>query len=268
MPYSPSPVGSLRRAILEVLATSGVNHRWGWGRHYFFEALQRKVPEQLGPRQVMEILWQLVAEGLVFIDYTQPAAENWEWALSERGRRLVETEADYEPDDPEGYLEALRSKIPDLDELVLLYTHEALMAYEARCYLASTVMLGVASERAFQLLGEAFASWLPKEEAEKFRKTFDNPRNNYITKFKEFRKRIEPRKRDIPPEFSDNMALNLDSIQDLLRINRNEAGHPTGRRIDRGEAYSNLKVFAYHLAKIYALKTFFIAKASNDEAQS
>lgn len=249
---------NLRRMILELLAGKR-DHLPDTRASFLLRALQKEASQELDRRQMMEVLWQLLSQGLVFVHYEELPPYALSWILSERGRRVVETEADYEPDDPEGYLKTLRIRIPDLDELVLLYAREALLAYEARCYLASTVMLGVASERAFQLLGESFARWLPGAEAENFRKAFDNPRNNYITKFGEFRKRIEPKKGDIPQEFADNMALNLDSILDLLRINRNEAGHPTGRRVDRDEAYINLQMFARYLQKLYALGAFFLS---------
>jgi hypothetical protein len=153
---------NLRQALLELLAGGG-DHRWGMGRYYLVEDLQKRVPQRLHPRQVMEVLWQLVSDGLVFVDYTQPSPDNWVWVLSERGQRVAASGADYEPDNPEGYLRVLRIRIPEIDEQVFLYVREALGAYAASCYLASSVMLGVASERAFQLLGESFALWLPVE---------------------------------------------------------------------------------------------------------
>jgi len=49
----------------------------------------------------------------------------------------------------------------------------------------------------------------------------------------------------------------MDSILDLLRIYRNESGHPTGRNISREDAFINLQMFARYLEKIYKLKSFF-----------
>lgn len=53
------------------------------------------------------------------------------------------------------------------------------------------------------------------------------------------------------------MSLTLDSVLDLLRITRNEAGHPTGRVVDRDEAFINLQMFARYLKKLYQLRAFF-----------
>jgi len=53
------------------------------------------------------------------------------------------------------------------------------------------------------------------------------------------------------------MALTFDSILDLLRIYRNDAGHPTGKQISRDDAFINLQMFVRYLQKLYAFKTYF-----------
>ncbi len=249
----------LKRAILKAIVDQKENGKTS----ILIEILQRNPKFQtLNDDQFSEIVWQLVAEGLVFLDTPHPQYRFWEWKASQKGIKVTNSNIDYEPDDPERYLQTLRKQIPELDEQVLLYAKEALGAYEGQCYLASTVMLGVASERAFQTLGEAFASWscLPAEEQQNFLKVFNNRKRTYVDKFQEFRKRIEPRKDNIPSELSDNMALTLDSVLDLLRTNRNEAGHPTGKRFDQDEVYINLQIFARLLKKLYAFRDFFLTR--------
>src|SRR6266704_2585301 len=61
----------------------------------------------------------------------------------------------------------------------------------------------------------------------------------------------------LPPELAENMSLSLDSVLDLLRVARNEAGHPTGRKVDRGEAYINLQMFARYLETLVGFRSFF-----------
>ncbi len=249
----------LRRTCLETLAATR-DRRLGMGRHYLYPAIQDQSAEAVSQLQVMQMLWEMLAEGLLYVNYSQPAPENWAWELTERGRRAA-ANGEYEPSDPGGYLDRLRARIAGLDELVLLYAAEALQAYGAGCYLASSVMIGVASERAFQLVGEAFAKWLPETEEQKFRQTVDNPSRTYSAKFGEFRKRLEPHKPQLPADFGENMALTLDSVLDLLRITRNEAGHPTGRRIEREDAYINLQMFARYLERMFELRGFLAGAA-------
>lgn len=215
---------------------------------------------QLGQQQLVAELWACLAERLVFLAADcDNSFGNWDWMLTNRGRQLIDSTEDYEPRDVDRYLNILRHRIPNIDPLIATYVREALAAYSAECCLASSVMLGVASERAFQLLGEAFADWLPVTESQKFREIFDRPRQTYISKFLEFRRRVEPLKDQLPEEFSENMALTLDSVLNLLRITRNEAGHPTGRRVDDDEAYINLQMFGRYLKKLYDLRAFFVS---------
>lgn len=98
--------------------------------------------------KVWEAVWGLVAEGLVYLDTESQGsgADNWRWKLSTAGVRVVEG-GPWEPGDPAGYVRRLRHQVPDLDLLALRYVEEALRASSARCYVAASVMLGVASSR-------------------------------------------------------------------------------------------------------------------------
>jgi hypothetical protein len=251
---------TLRRAILNRL-------RSGDRRTGFVSAdLQNTFGPRLSEQQVVGELWMCLADRLVFLAAdTHNAFSNWNWVLTPRGRNLIESRDDYEPDDADSYLTNLKHQIHGIDSLVLVFVREALRSYSAQCHLAASVMLGVASERAFQLLGEAFGGWLPEEESRRFLEVFEKPRQTYVAKFLEFRRRIEPLKNQLSDEFSDNMALTLDSVLDLLRITRNEAGHPTGRSVDRDEAYINLQMFARYLKKLYGLSAFFRANARKSQ---
>lgn len=43
-------------------------------------------------RQIMEGVWSLIGQGLAYIDYSQPAAENWMLHLTEAGRAAASDE--------------------------------------------------------------------------------------------------------------------------------------------------------------------------------
>jgi len=255
MPISST---TLQTALLKLLAKPNIDARLGRGRHYFAESLRSQFPpnEQPTPREIMSAVWSLVGQGLAYIDYSQPAPENWKLFLTDAGLAAAHDEA-MNPDNSGDYLERLAAGAPDANPIFLQYAREAVTSYNSRCYLASAVMLGVASEAAFLEMARSFGNWLPKAQRQKFLEIIENPRTNYITKFVEFRKRIEPLKSDIPDELSDGMSLWLDSILDLLRIYRNEAGHPTRKQLARDDAFINLQMFARYLQKLYALKAFF-----------
>ena len=234
----------IRRAILELLAGPRIDARLGQGKHYFFESLENRLGQDYNRHLAIQEVWQMIGDGLIYIDLETSSPDNWKLVLSEKGQHIIESGDDFSPYDPEEYLARLRKRIPLLDETVALYASESLRSFNADCYLSTLVMLGVASEKAFLLLAEAFATWLPDRQSEKLLSIIQDQKQNVIAKFTAFRKRIEPCKPKLPPEFADNMALTLDSVFDLIRIYRNESGHPTGKRPDKGDAFITLQMFA------------------------
>lgn len=250
----------LQTALLQILGSSDpqIDRRLGRGRYYLVEQLaQRFEPDsKLSSRKFMEVVWSLIGQGLAYIDLRQSAPENWALYLTESGIAAAKDEA-YNPDNPGGFLARLDSSVPDASSTVLMYAREAVLSYTARCYLSCAVMLGVASEAAFLEMALSFAGWLPDDRGKKFGEIIERKSTNFVAKFDEFRRRIEPEKPEIPSDLSDGMSLTLDAIADLLRINRNDAGHPTGRHIDRDEAFICLQMFGRYLQKLYTLKAFF-----------
>lgn len=69
--------------------------------------------------------------------------------------------------------------------------------------------------------------------------------------------RLEPRKPDLPEWIRDSLALHLDAVADLLRVARNDSGHLTGRHLDSGTAYVNLRMFGRYTEKLWALRRPF-----------
>lgn len=258
-----SKMNEHRRAILELLG-SRVDARLSRGHHGFFEALRNKIGRNYKRHLALQEMWQMVGDGLIYIDIEQPAPENWDLRLTEKGKDVLKSGDDFNPYDPGGYIDRLKGRIPGLDDVVLLYAKESLRSFNSDCHLGASVMLGVACERAFLLLAESFALWLPAGQSEKFLMIVQDPKQNFIAKFSEFRKRIEPCKPKLPPEFSDNMALMLDSVCDLIRVYRNESGHPTGKIVDKGDAFITLQMFAIYLQKIFGLRRFFLEKVKKD----
>jgi hypothetical protein len=243
---------NIRGEIIKILATPGADTR------FFDGYLPKTIREAAGCRhnQVWEALWGLTADGLIYLDPSgqgSSSTDNWRWKLSERGLQAA-SGGPWEPRDPEGYLRRLRRRIPDLDPIALRYVQEALGAFNARCYLASSVMLGVASEQIFIGLAQSVVEALGPS-AESLRRILDNPRGSQHTRFLELRKRLEPMRSQLPDDLAD--TLTLDAVADLLRITRNDAGHPTGRDVDEDTAYTHLQMAARYLEKMIALQRYF-----------
>jgi hypothetical protein len=70
---------------------------------------------------------------------------------------------------------------------------------------------------------------------------------------------VEARRVQLPNTLVDGMALTMDSVLDLLRVYRNDAGHPTGKSVTREDQYTHLQLFIRYLEKLYALRAFFLS---------
>jgi len=114
-------------------------------------------------------------------------------------------------------------------------------------------MLGVASERAVELVSRSLIEALD-DPATKLEKAIDDPRTSLSGRFSELRKRLEPLRPQLPEGLAD--TLTLDAVADLVRVARNEAGHPTGVELDEDTAYTHLQVVARYLQTMTALRVF------------
>lgn len=249
----------VRRAVLQQLAGGGASR---FGRPYLVSTTHQEIG--CSETEVWEALWGLVGEGLVYLDTAGQGSgtDNWQWRLSADGQRIAKG-GSWEPRDPNGYLDRLHREVPDLDALVELYLTEALKSFSGRCYLATSVMLGVAAERAFLVMAQAYAA-SPMVGAPAMAKELAKPRSNYFALWTEFRKRIEPVRQDLPDGLAD--ALTLDAIADLIRLTRNEVGHPTGRQIDVDTARVHLTIAPVYLRKMHQLTAHFAGLSEEVDA--
>jgi hypothetical protein len=254
----PPTSAVLQTMLLELLADRNTDKRLGMGQHALAAELKARLPEGERPtaQQIMAAMWSLVGQGLAYIDISEHAPENWKLALSESGTAAVQDQQ-LNPDNAGEYLNQLMARVPGMSDTVAQYTREALASYTNRCYLASAVMLDVAAEAAFLEMAGAFCGWVPDGSGQALQAILDRQDRNYILKFEEFRKRLGPHKPALPSELKDNMTLRLDAILDLLRVYRNDAGHPTGKQIPRADAFLNLVSFAHCVERLYALKAHF-----------
>lgn len=205
----------------------------------------------------MEAVWGLVGEGLVYLDPGIQGPDNWRWLLSTTGMQVAGG-GSWEPRDPENYLGRLRRHKPRVDPLAVRYVEEALAAFNGRCYLATSVMLGVASERMVDLLAQSLVGALG-ESAGKLRQAVEDPRRSQANRLAELQKCLAPLRPNLPEHLRDK--LTLDAVAELLRTTRNDAGHPTGSFVDEDTAYTHLHMAALYLQKMTDLEAHFRAEA-------
>ncbi|MCK5051583.1 MAG: hypothetical protein KAS53_07635 [Candidatus Cloacimonetes bacterium] len=233
------------------------DYKFYLGEHHIELFLQKYKTPELTKDDVLNLLGDLLSRNLIYTNICNRMSNNWFYVLSPKGKISLNS-GDYDPYNETSYITHLESEIPNISEDVLIYTKESIKSFNNQCYLASAVMIGVASECAFNEMLLNFSSWLKAgKEKTKFLGFQNNSRIMFINKFIDFRKSIQVRKTQLPKDLSDNMALTFDAILDLLRIYRNESGHPTGKFISHNSAFLNLNMFARYLQKLYLFRDFF-----------
>lgn len=200
--------------------------------------------------RVIEIVWNLIAEGIIHPG--ADAANDWpRYRITEHGQQVLKDLAS-SPFDPDGYLSRVSVFSPRVDDVIITYLTESLRTFRIGCYLASTVTLGCASEKAVLLLIDATADALPSPMGDNFRKKVEPLMMR--RKFEEFHKMLIGRVRgQLPKELDDLLDVQLNGIFDIIRNHRNAAGHPSGTVITQADAHANLYVFPTFLQKVYAV---------------
>ena len=222
---------------------------------YGGQSTKHQMPKE-DREKVREIINDFVIEGILGwgIDELNPGPPFLK--VTRYGKKCIDKQSP-QPYDPDGYLEYLKSEIPDIDDIILMYISESLHAYLRGLMLSSTVMLGGASEKAFLLLFESYTNaLLNPEKKKKFTARLTAPIKRKIDML---RQEFEILKKDnqIPKELADDLEIQLDGICNFIRNCRNDVGHPSGRKIDRSLAYANLRLFVPYCRRIYDLIEYF-----------
>jgi len=181
---------------------------------------------------------------------------NYPWfTITKYGKEAFQQE-DWLPYDPEGYVKALKEKVPDIDDITLAYIGESITAYNRRHLLSATLTLGVASENLMLLLIEAYLSWIkaPKRKADLEKKIKDR---FIYTQYKEFKLEFVNDIKNLPKELQGDWETYLDGVFNFIRLNRNSAGHPTGKKLDPKIVNAFLQIFSEYTSYIFQLIKYF-----------
>ena len=202
--------------------------------------------------RTQNILWDLIIEGILRPGLNDGQNNNLPFFHVTKYGKAILQDGSASPYDPDGYIKRLKDAIPKVDSVILTYLNEALRSFRIGCLLSSTVTLGCASEKAFLLLVGTYGNSLSSPSKEKFVK---NTEGRMIKRqYDEFQKMLDSElKARLPSNLKDDLDITLSGIFSMIRTLRNNSGHPTGREVNREQAYANLVVFPTYLKRIYAL---------------
>jgi hypothetical protein len=134
------------------------------------------------------------------------------------------------PEDQQGFLTALKVQVPQLDSIIDQYVQEAVAAYARQMFFASAVMIGAASEKTIYLLIDALASSL-KDHKEKAAIIKTIKERRLPTMFKQLQDNLSRAKKFMPWEVHEGAEAHLLSLQEAIRVQRNDAVHPQAGKV-------------------------------------
>lgn len=186
-----------------------------------------------------EVFWDLFRQGIVTLGKDESNNSFPFFRVTSWGEKAVRESDTYFITDTTIFERRVRDEIPNIDEISILYLKESFQAFRAACLISSAVMLGVAAEHIFQLLLDQLES--DPNQASRFNGVFQQ--RTILRKIDKFKAVIASDKALFPQDVKESFDTQFLGIQSLIRIYRNESGHPTGKVIDREQAFVNLRLF-------------------------
>lgn len=198
-------------------------------------------------RVALEYWWHLARLGVVAVPGESLGSFIGPWRtretifLTDHGRRLLER-GEESPHDPRKYLDGVKRRVPNADDIALAYLNEAVGAWSHGLNRASAVMLGCACERLVLLLAEAVAS-LGSPDANKVKKALEGIPVRISSLFDSLRVALFAIKDKLSGELRDAIDRKLSAVFDHARGLRNQSGHPTGEDVSSDDAEAGLLLF-------------------------
>ncbi len=201
--------------------------------------------------KITAVIWELIIEGVYTPGASMQTPNLPFLRATEYGLKCFEA-GELTPHDPDDYLRRLKAACPNIDDITLLYTREALGTFRVGKHLAAVVMIGVAAESMLLRLVDAVHAALDTPQRKmKFEK--DTKGKYAKTQHDEVLKRLTSPATPLPAELGSVLTQHIDASYDLIRRTRNDAGHPTGIRMERDDAHVVLLLFPTYCKTVHDL---------------
>lgn len=163
--------------------------------------------------------------------------------------------ADPLPEDVSGYMLRLSSLVPSLDTIIIQYIREGLSSFARGSFFSAAVMIGAASEKEIYLLAESLVGAL-KDLAAKTKLTNQiNAGRSLYQLLETIRKHIEACQR-LRGDF-DGALAHLSSLFEAVRVQRNDAVHPSTGTVNEESVRLSYEVFPHAVEKAEKLRAWF-----------
>jgi hypothetical protein len=201
----------------------------------------------------LELFWDLFRQGIISLGRDDNSREFPFYRVTRLGTQIAAGNSRYFFHDVSSYEAAIRSEVPNIHDVTLLYLKEAMQAFRSGCILSATVMLGVATEHTFLLLIEKI------ENSSTHRNAYAvvSKEKTILQKINKFKHILDQQVKSLPLEIKEDLDTHFAGILSVIRNFRNQSGHPTGKLIDREQAFVLLQLFIPYSKKLYQLMGYF-----------
>lgn len=201
--------------------------------------------------KIGEVVSNLISEGVLMWHFGRIQSGPPRLRITEYGKKVLDS-GELSPHDPNKFLTTFQEEIPEANDLVLKYLAESVETYLGRHLLSSSVMLGVASEAAFYDLFEQLRITLTNPaKKKKFEKLKDDI--SLRRKFDSTINEIKLLTKLLPSKLQENIESNMVGVFNLIRNQRNDSGHPTGKDISREGVFGHQLLFKMYCRDLYDL---------------
>ncbi len=188
------------------------------------------------------VLWGLVRDGVIVPG--QPARgyqaqtvvgnlhDFREFTITPYGRAVL-SHRDADPFDKNAFVADSRARLGDADERIYTYLAEANDDFLHGNYLSAAVMLGVSAELLMKWLINVFIDHVGSTKRPEFKKIRDELWMRTDKLFDKFTNAFEGHYDELQRDLMFQSSANLDLLQTLIRINRDDVGHGRPDRVDQ-----------------------------------
>jgi hypothetical protein len=199
-------------------------------------------------RRLREAIWALIAEGVIVVG--SDSGESWPWvSLTEYGERYVKDQR-ANPHDRSEYLKRVRA-VAEVDEVEGRYVLQALDAYAHNLPDAAAVMIGAASEHLLILTLSDVASNDATASAA-IQGALAGPA---LAMHRLAREYFLERRAKLPRDLAETLETTFLGIASVIRVARNDAGHPALPSVDRERCFVLLQLYPDYRAWLFRART-------------
>ena len=205
---------------------------------------------------VHEILWELIIQRVITPGSNLANPDLPFFRITDYGRKVL-ADGEFIPHDPSNYLEKLKEAVGTSEPVTFEYLKESLRTFNTGCYLAATMMLGIASERTFLSLCDSLLNAISSAtKKKKFEKILEGV--SMIAKFNFVQSEIDTLMSARKGVLPGNTRTHLLGIFDFIRVQRNDIGHPQDdlQVPERDTVYVNLRLFPQYCKTVEAVKAY------------